>query len=402
LAPEPASLRRESLVTPTFILIQLATFAYFVGIGALLPVLPRYVKGPLGGGNVAVGLAIGSFSVSALLLRPVAGRLGDRRGRRVLIMGGAVVVAVAVAAYNLATTLPTLVGFRLLTGVGEAFFFTGAASAINDLAPDERRGEAVSFFSLALWGGVAVGPVLGETVLGRSGFHIVWWLSAGAGLVAAALALRIPDTREKEAPAGPDTARAADVPGPARSSALYHPAAMLPGLVASSAVWGYSAFASFVPLYAIQLGMKGSEFVFAAYSAVILGIRSLGRRLPDRLGSRVTSRVALGCSITGLGIIAAWPSVAGLFAGTVIFGLGQGLLFPGLMTLAIGRAPRSEMGAVVGTFTAFFDLAYGLGAVSLGAVAAVLGYRGAFATGSAVAGAGLAVLLLKAERSPPR
>src|SRR5437667_6486996 len=72
LAPEPASLRRESLVTPTFILIQLATFAYFVGIGALLPVLPRYVKGPLGGGNVAVGLAIGSFSVSALLLRPVA------------------------------------------------------------------------------------------------------------------------------------------------------------------------------------------------------------------------------------------------------------------------------------------------------------------------------------------
>jgi predicted MFS family arabinose efflux permease len=68
------------------------------------------------------------------------------------------------------------------------------------------------------------------------------------------------------------------------------------------------------------------------------------------------------------------------------------------MTLAIGMAPRSEMGAVVGTFTAFFDLAYGLGAVSLGGVAAALGYRGAFATGSVVAGAGLALLLLKVER----
>jgi MFS family permease len=389
LAAEPAHLRRASLLTPTFVLIQVATFVYFVGVGALLPVLPLYVKGPLGGGSVAVGLAIGSFSVSALLLRPVAGRLGDRRGRRVLIVGGAVVVAVAVAGYNLATSLTMLIGFRLLTGVGEAFFFTGVATAVNDLAPDERRGEAVSFFSLALWGGIAVGPVLGETILGRSSFHIVWWLAAGTGLVAAGLALRIPDTRAKEA---------GDVSGAGGPSTLYHPAAMLPGLVASSAVWGFSAFASFVPLYAIQLGMKGSEFVFAAYSAVILGIRSFGRRLPDRLGSRVTSRIALACSIAGLGTMAAWPSVAGLFAGTVIFAVGQGLLFPGLMTLAIGMAPRSEMGAVVGTFTAFFDLAYGLGAVSLGGVAAALGYRGAFATGSVVAGAGLALLLLKVER----
>jgi MFS family permease len=389
LVPEPSDLRRATLLTPTFVLIQVATFAYFVGVGALLPVLPLFVKDRLGGGSVAVGLAIGSFSVSALLLRPLAGRLGDRRGRRALIVGGAVVVAVAVAGYNLATGMVVLIGFRLLTGVGEAFFFTGAATAINDLAPDERRGEAVSFFSLALWGGIAVGPVLGETILGRSNFHLVWWLTAGTGMVAAALALRIPDTRTRDDE---------DPPDDARTSTLFHPAAVIPGFVASSAVWGFSAFAAFVPLYSIQLGMKGSEFVFATYSVVILGIRSIGRKLPDRLGSRITSRIAMVCSIAGLGVMATWPSVAGLFAGTAVFAVGQALLFPGLMTLAIGRAPRSEMGAVVGTFTAFFDLAYGLGAVSLGAVAAGLGYRGAFATGSAVAGAGLALLLVKAER----
>jgi predicted MFS family arabinose efflux permease len=60
------------------------------------------------------------------------------------------------------------------------------------------------------------------------------------------------------------------------------------------------------------------------------------------------------------------------------------------------------MGAVVGTFTAFFDLAYGLGAVSLGAVAAAVGYRGAFLTGAFVAGAGLVLLLVSERRAGRR
>ena len=82
------------------------------------------------------------------------------------------------------------------------------------------------------------------------------------------------------------------------------------------------------------------------------------------------------------------------------FATAQALLFPGLMTLAINRAPHSEMGQVVGTFTAFFDLAYGVGAVSLGAVASAFGYPGAFAVASAIAASGLALLVLKVERDP--
>jgi predicted MFS family arabinose efflux permease len=87
-----------------------------------------------------------------------------------------------------------------------------------------------------------------------------------------------------------------------------------------------------------------------------------------------------------------------LFAGTIVFAIGQALSFPALMTIAIDGAPPSERGAVVGTFTAFFDLAFGLGAVSLGAVVAVSGYRGAFAGGAFVAGLGLALMLARARR----
>src|ERR671915_230216 len=156
---------RPRLVTPLFMLVMLSTLAYFVSVGALVPTLPRYVAEALGGGDIAVGLAVGSFSVSAVLLRPAVGALGDARGRRLLIVAGGALVAISVAGYALSDSLRALLALRLLSGVGEAGFYVGAASVINDLAPDERRGEALSYFSLALFGGLALGPLVGEWTL---------------------------------------------------------------------------------------------------------------------------------------------------------------------------------------------------------------------------------------------
>src|SRR5438105_4905791 len=64
------------------------TFCGLVAVGAVLPVLPGYVKGKLGYGDFAVGVVIGCYAVSGLLLRPVAGRLADRRGRKWTALGG--------------------------------------------------------------------------------------------------------------------------------------------------------------------------------------------------------------------------------------------------------------------------------------------------------------------------
>ena len=73
---------RSSLFTRTFLTVAVAELAYFTADGVLLPALPRYVEGPLGAGNVAVGIVVGAFSLSAFFLRPWTGRLSDRHGRR--------------------------------------------------------------------------------------------------------------------------------------------------------------------------------------------------------------------------------------------------------------------------------------------------------------------------------
>jgi MFS family permease len=361
--------------------IAVATLAYFIADGVLLPAVPLYVEGPLGGGDVAVGITVGAFSVTALLLRPWAGRLGDRRGRRLLMVVGAVSVAVSILGYVAARSVPMMVLMRLVTGFGEAFFFTGAASAVNDLAPEERRGEAVSFFSLALYTGLGVGPLIGEALIEGPGFTAAWLVTAGFALVAVLLALTIPETRPQ--------ARAEE----AEHRRLIHPAGVLPGTALLASVWGMSGFFAFVPLYALTVGLGGSRFVFVMYAAIVIAIRSLGARIPDRIGPVVASRTALAFSLTGLLTIALWDSPIGLFVGAGIFAVGSALAFPALMMLALRGAPASQRGAVIGTFTAFVDLGFGVGPATLGFVAESAGYRGLFLTAAGVAAAGFLLLL---------
>lgn len=368
----------KKLVTPQFLLVTVSTFAYFTAVGAQQPTLPRFVEGPLSGGSVAVGLTVGIFSLSAVLLRPLVGRVGDQKGRRPLLISGAAIVAVSIGGLAIADALPLLLLLRFVGGIGEAAYYVGAASAINDLAPDERRGEAFSYFSLALFGGLAVGPILGEAALDAASYDVVWMLAAASAGAASLVGWMFVETR----PAGPAVA----------SGRLIHPAAIVPGATLAAAIWSLAAFATFVPLYALELGMSGSRYVFATYSVVVFAVRSVGARLPDRLGHARSARIALVGVAAGMALMAAWATPTGLYVATIVYSIGHSLAFPALMSLTISETPPHERAAAVSTFTAFFDLSFGIGALSAGGVAAALGYRGSFAAAAVVALAGFVVL----------
>jgi hypothetical protein len=146
-----------TLVTPRFVAVAVAALAYFTGDGILIAAVPRFVAGPLGAGNIAVGIVVGAFSVSAFFLRPWVGGLGDRRGRKPLMLIGTALFTVSILGYGLSSDPATLAGLRLLTGAGEAFFFVGMVTAFTDMAPPQRRGEAMSLASLSLYVGIGAG-----------------------------------------------------------------------------------------------------------------------------------------------------------------------------------------------------------------------------------------------------
>ena len=346
-----------------------------LSVGATLPVIPRYVQGPIGAGDVSVGLVTGAFAITGLACRPLAGNLADRRGRRPVVIAGALLTAIAGALYFIPAGVPGLIIARLFLGAGEGMVYTAGSAWVVDLAPPERRGRIIGLYGLAIWGGLSLGPPIGELILQASSFEMVWAFAMAAPLVGAAIAWRIPDTFSN------------DEPEPFERRTLIERNSLLPGLGLALGTMGYAAVAAFLVLHLDERGIGHGAGVFAAFAATVVLARVFGGGLPDRIGP-VPCIIAAGV-IESVGLVAIMlaHSLPVAIGGALAMGAAFSLLLPSLALLVVNRVPESRRGAAMGTFTAFFDVGIGVGSVAAGFAASIGGYPAAFGF-AAVAAAG--------------
>ena len=376
--------RDDRLLTPAFLGIAASVLAFFVASGMFLPATPRFTAGPLGGDDLAVGLVVGSFSISSLLLRPFAGRWADQRGRRIMLIVGAILQVAAAAGHLFADSIAILVAMRLLLGTAEAIFFVGGMAAATDLAPERRRGEAISLISTALYLGVAIGPVLAEWLFGAAGYPAIWIAATAISIAAVAISWIAPETLPPAARRRPEAA-----------ASLIHRRGIVPGLLVLCGAWGMGAYFAFLPLLGDELGLDGVGGYFAAFALVVIGLRIAFARLPDQLGPARLSGTALVLSATGMAIAGLMPGELGLWLATIVFGTGVAFTFPAIVALSVMGVPPDERGAVVGTTTLFIDVAFGLSPALLGLLAGATGYPATFLVSGVVAAVGAAWLLVR-------
>jgi MFS family permease len=347
------------------------TFCGLVAVGAVLPVLPGYVKGRLGYGDFAVGVVIGCYAVSGLLLRPVAGRLADRRGRKLTALGGSLLLSAAGFLYLAPLGLAGLIGARLVLGVGEGTLYTAGSAWIVDLSPPARRGRMLGLYGLAVWGGLSIGPLLGTLIHSAVGYTEVWLFAALLPLAGALAGLAVGDPFKPLAHAEPHP--------------LVAPEAVRPGIAVGFAAVGYATVAAFVVLLLEKRGIDDGAVVFAAFAgAIVLARLALGD-LPDRVGP---ARVAIGSTVAeaaGLLAIAVAGSLPVALLGAVAMGAGFALLNPSLMLIVVDQVSAAARGAALGTFTAFFDAGVGIGAPLAGLASGLISYEAAFLLASVLA-----------------
>lgn len=364
--------------------LLVCTGACFLSLGLLIPIIPRYITGPLGQGPALVGGCLALTSVCALLARPLAGRLADRRGRRVAACAGALLLAAASLAVLLADSPPLFLACRAVAGIGEALTYVGLAAAASD---HDRRGASINHFTVAVNSGLLIGPPLAEAVRSAAGLPAVWALSGAVALTAFAGCLALTDRVGGE----PSRAKKA---GP-----LIHRAGLIPGLAYWASVWGYTAFSAFLPLHVAALGGDTSGVHFFLYGCVLFTVRLGGQRLLTRVAPRTTAAAALMLTATGLVTLAAWPSVTGALLAVAVLGTGQALGLPAFLTMTVTGLPAEERGSALATTTAFFDLGFLTAALALGAIVQSLGLAYGFAAAAGVAVAA-PLLFLPFHRKP--
>ncbi len=374
----------DRLFSPAFAAVFAAALVFFVAGGIALPVAPRFAMGPIGADALGFGIAMGIYSLASLVVRPAVGWSADRFGRRPLLIGGSVLTVIAFLLHLGASSLPLFTAARALLGVGEACFLVAALAAGSDLAPSRRTGEALSLLSLSIYLGVAVGPVIGELVLGSGGYAAVWATAAVLTVVAAGLAWLAPETRPAARP-GADGPR----------GRLFHQAGIFPGFLILCGTFGMAGFLTFVPLHAVALGLDGAGVALGVFGIVVILVRLFGATLPDRIGAMRLTAFALGCSAAGLALIGLLPGLAGLLVGTAVLATGVALTMPAVLSYAIGGASAAERGSVVGTASVFLDIAFGLAPVALAPLAAGAGYPATFIASAVVAAVGGVVLVVR-------
>lgn len=378
IEPVHSAVDRPSLITPTFVSLAAATLVFFIAGGIVLPIVPQFGERQLRLSPAEVGIAIAMFSVASLIVRPVVGWATDRFGRRPALIGGAAVTVLALVLHVAASSLGLLVIARALFGVGEAFFFVAALAAASDLAPADRRGEAISYLSLSLYLGLAIGPLIGEAVLGVGSYGAVWLIAAGIAAVSLVLAWLTPET----APAARWGERAR----------FFHPAGVVPGVLIFLGVFGMAGFLAFVPVYVDEVGLSASV-PLGVYAGIVVVLRLIGARLPDRFGAVRLSGSALVATAVGLAIMGSVRTAPGLIVGTAIMAVGVAFTFPALLALAVSRVSPNERGTVVGTASLFLDLAFGAAPVVIGTIAGTTGYGPTFLVSAALAALGCALLV---------
>ena len=367
------------LLTPAFVALTLSDLAYFTAAGILLAGTPLFVTGPLGGSELGVGVAMGSFSLSTLLLRPWAGRWTDRHGRRLLLVAGAALFTLVTLGHLAVDNLFALVVLRLLLGVAEAIYFVAGFAALADLAPPQRAGEALSLNSLALYLGIALGPLLGQALLRWRGFDAVWLGAVALAAAATALALRVPETRGR-AEEG------------AAATPLVHRAALLPGFALFCGVAAMSGFLAFAVLHARALGIERWSGVLLLFGGTVVVCRLAFARLPDRTGPARLAAAALAVSVAGLVVTGAFRTPSGLVVGAVVLATGMAFLTPAIFAAVFSEVPAEERGSAAATTSVFIDVGLSGGPMLVGVLAAATAIPTAFLCVALLPGAGALVL----------
>nr|MBA3795403.1 MFS transporter [Rubrobacter sp.] len=141
--------KRNPLMSGPVALLALATFATFLGFQLLLSVVPLYAEAS-GGGSPGAGLATAAFMLSTVLTQVTMPKLLGRFGYRKVLVAGLLFLGLPAFVYSFADGMSGILAVTLARGVGFGIVTVIFAALVVELAPPERRGEALGLFGVAI------------------------------------------------------------------------------------------------------------------------------------------------------------------------------------------------------------------------------------------------------------
>lgn len=359
------------------------SFVCFFSSYMRIPIVPLFAAS-IGADTVQVGMINASFMLMAGSLSIPSGLISDRFGRRIPLLGGLILLAGSSFLLYWSNSPLQMAAIYLLFGMGLSAFSPTLMSYVADVTPPEVLGQAYGWYTMALYGGMTLGPAAGGFLGTALGLRPVFLVSGALIIIMFFVALLFLPRH----PANNRSGKASQAIMPALLGLMGN-RKLLACLVATvGGCLGFGMFVTFMPLYILSHGMTTGDvgFVFATQALA----NALSRLPTGRIYDRVADRSLLvtgGLTVFSLALAAfgLCRSLAMLMVVAAVMGVSMGVAFTVVCALISDVVPREMRGLAMGCYNTSVYAGMMLCSVGMGMVIKVEGFRvGYFLTGGVV------------------
>lgn len=350
----PQNPQPEILFNKNYLLIILTNGLLFFGFQFYPSALPGYLKS-LGADDFLLGVLTALTTLPAIITRPIAGYLLDTIGRFKILFLGLFSMTIVALIMGFFPTIIMILIMRTLHGVFWGFAATGTATVATDFIPKNRMGEGIGYFSLSCSLALAIAPALALSL------PYDWMFILGTVFFALAILVSLPIKYKQ----------LTDKP---KQRVFIEKRSLLPSIIVLVSNASYGAQVTFIALFAKERGLEHVGLFFIFFALALMISRPAIGKLVDKIGAKkviAPSLIALSLSLVLLS--QAYGMALVLISGA-LYGLSQGAVLSSCQTLAVLRASPERLGAANATFSTFFDLGLGLGALVFGVIASLSDY----------------------------
>ncbi|SET51073.1 Predicted arabinose efflux permease, MFS family [Oceanobacillus limi] len=362
-------LKADRIWSRDFVFICLANFFIFLGFQMTLPTLPLFVK-ELGGSDKLVGIIVGIFTFSALIIRPFAGHALESKGRQIVYMSGLVIFVLSVGSYAFIGSIFLLLMMRIVQGIGWGLSTTATGTIATDIIPPKRRGEGMGYFGLSGNIALSFGPALGLALVDVISFTQLFLICGSLGLVAFLLSSRIQYKKVEESPEKTVTAK----------FDIFEKTALQPSVLLLFITFTFGGIATFLPLHAIEKNVGGISLYFFVFALFLMLSRTFAGQIYDKKGHLYVFLPGSVLILFAMLLLSWLPNTTVMLIAAAMYGLGFGGVQPALQAWAVEKAPNNRKGMANATFFSSFDMGVGTGAILFGQIAFLFSYGAIYVT----------------------
>ena len=328
--------KTESIWSVPFVILLAANFFQSMAAFMANTTIPLYIDA-MGAGAGIVGIVVGSFAITALLIRPFAGPAFDSFSRKRLLMIAQGINGIAFVLYGIVGSVPAFIAVRLLHGIGIGCSGPLAMSLVSEYLPIAKFATGISVYSLAQTFAQVLGPGTGLWLIDAIGFQGTYLIAAGLLIASVASISRVREI-PRERP-----------PYQLRLGRMFAREAVDKAIVIMLFALAFGGTTSYLVLYGTKLGIENLGLYFVVYALCLLVTRPLYGRLADAFGAERVLVPGVLFFAASYVMLAYTVDFAGLMAVAVVASAGFGACMPLAQTLAMQSVPEQRRGAASNT-----------------------------------------------------